>query len=104
MDWELIYQQKKMQINKGNILENRNRVDHEYNIGDKFILTNHTAYKYEILYKGQFSITRCFTNGTVNVQYGLIRIRHNILWINTYKSDTKVEDINPKNMCDDVNI
>ena len=53
--------------NKYNIRGNRNRVDHEYNVGDKFILNNHAAYKYETPYMGSFAITRCFTNGTIVV-------------------------------------
>ena len=104
VDWELIRQQNHTQMNKYNIYENRNRVDHNYNVRDKVMLTNHAAYKYEIPYKGPFVITRCFTNGTVNLRYGPIQIRHNIRQIKPYKSDTNVEDIKIKNMCDDINI
>ena len=49
-------------------------------------------------------ITRCFTNGTVNLQYGPTKIRYNIRRIKPYKYDTNVEDINPENMYDEVNI
>ena len=103
-DSKLIRQRNQTQINKYNTHKNRNQVKHGYNIRDKAMLNNHTAYNYETPYKGPFFITRCFTNGTVNIQYGLIKIRHNIRQINPYKSDTNVEDIIPKNMCDDVNI
>ena len=68
------------------------------------MLNNHTAYKYETPYKVIFVITRCFTNGTVNLYYGPTEIKYNISRIKPYKTDTNVEDINPKNMCDDVNI
>ena len=57
IDWKLICQQKQTQINKDNIRENINRVDHDYKFGHNFILTNHTAYKYETPYKGPFVIT-----------------------------------------------
>ena len=43
VDWELIHQLKQTQINKYNIHENKNRVDHDYRVGDKFMLTKHTA-------------------------------------------------------------
>ena len=66
------------------------------------MLTNHATNKCEAPYKGPIMITRCFTNGTVNEQYCLIQIRYNIRQIIPYKSDTNVEDINPKNMCDNV--
>ena len=59
---------------------------------------------FETPYKGPFDIKPCWTNGMVTLQCGLIQIRHNIRRINPYKSGTKVEDINPENICDDVNI
>ena len=67
-------------------------------------INNHTAYKYETPYKVPFVITRCFTNGTVNLQYSPTKNRYNIRRIKTYKSDANVEDISSKNMSDDVNI
>ena len=68
------------------------------------MLTNHAVYKYETPYKGPFLLMRCWTNGTVSIQYGPIKSRHNIYQIKPYKSDTTVEDINPNNMCEDINI
>ena len=46
VDWELIRQQKQTQINRDNTQENKHRVEYDYKVGDKFILANHTAYKY----------------------------------------------------------
>ena len=91
-------------MSKDIILENRNQVDHNYKVGDKIILNKHVAYKYEMPYWGPFAITRCYTNSIVSLQYSPISIRHNIRQINPYKSDTNVEDINPENMYDEVNI
>ena len=68
------------------------------------MLNKHTAYKYETPYTGPFLITLCFINGTVNLQCDVIQIKYNIRPIKPYKSDTNVEDINPKNMSDNVNI
>ena len=68
------------------------------------MITNNDAYKYETPYKGPFLITKCWTNVTVTLQYGAIKIRHNIICIKPYTSDTNVEDIIPENMYDDVNI
>ena len=45
-----------------------------------------------------------WTNGTVTLQCGQIQNRHNICRIKPYKYDTNVEDINPENMYDDVNL
>ena len=40
---------------------------------------------------GPFVITQWFTNGTVNLQRGVIQLKYNIRQINPYKLDTKVE-------------
>ena len=68
------------------------------------MIIDNTALKYETSYNGTFEITQCFTNARVTLEYGPIQIRHNIRWINPYIFDTNVEDINPQNMCDNVNI
>ena len=104
VDWELIRQKKQTQINGDNTGENKHRFDYDYKVGDKVILTNHTAQKYETPYKCTFVITHCFTNGTVNLQCGAIQIKYNIRRIKPYKSDTKVENSNSINMYDAVNI
>ena len=43
-----------------------------------------------------FVITECFTNATVNLQYGLTKTKYNIRWINPYKSDLNIEDNIPE--------
>ena len=58
------------------------------------MINNNAAYKYETTYRGPFVITQCYTNGTVTLQCGPTKIRHNIHWIKPYTSDTKVEEIN----------
>ena len=69
--WDLIRHRNQAQINKGNIRKNRHRVDHNYKVLDNVVLTKHNAYKYEMKYTVLFVITYCFTNGTVNLQYGV---------------------------------
>ena len=44
VDWELTHQKKQAQISKYYIYENKHRVDHNYKVGDKVIITKHTAY------------------------------------------------------------
>ena len=44
-------------------------------------------------YNKPFDKTQCWTNVTVILQCGAIKIRHNIRCINPYTSDTNVEDI-----------
>ena len=68
------------------------------------MILNHTAYKNETPYKCNFVITQFLTNVTVMLPYGVIQITYNIRHIKPYKPNTKVEDFNPKNTDDSVNI
>ena len=104
VDQELILQQKQTEINKDNIRENRHRVDHNYKVGDNFMINKYTAYKYQTPYTGPFVITQFFTNRKVMLKNGATQITYNIRRIKIYKSDTKVEDSSLKNISDDVNI
>ena len=79
LDWKLIRQQNQTQINKDNIRENNKRVDHDYKFGDKVMLDNNAAYKYETPYKGLFVIIQCRTNGRVTLQCVAIKNRYNIV-------------------------
>ena len=89
VDWGLIRQQKKTQINRDNSRKNRHRFDYDYKVRDKSMLNNYLEYKYETPYKGPFVITQCFTK---------------ICRIKPYKSDTKVEGFNSINISDDFNM
>ena len=53
---------------------------------------------------GPFLITQCFTNITVELQYGVTKIRYDIRRIKPYKFDTKVEDIKTENTDNGVNV
>ena len=55
-------------------------------------------------YKVTFVIIWYWTNDTVTIKYGPIQIGNNICRIKPYTSDTNIEDINPNNMSDNVNI
>ena len=92
VDWKFIRKIKQTQINIDNNRENKHRFDYYYKMGYEVMITYHTSYKYETPYKGPFLITQFFTNGTVNLQYGPTKSRHNIRNINPYTLDTIVED------------
>ena len=57
VDWELIRKRKQTLINRDNTQYNKHRLDYYYKVGDKVMLTKHTAYKYKTPYKGPFVIT-----------------------------------------------
>ena len=79
-----------MQINKDNIRENNRRLDHDYKFGDKFVINSHSASKYETPYKSPFVITHCWTNGTIALQCGAIKIKDNIHHIKPHTYDTNL--------------
>ena len=91
-DWKLIRQKNQTKINKDTTHKNCIGVDYDYQVGDKVVLTNNSALKYETPYNGQLELTWCWTNGTVTLQYGAIKIGHNILQIKPYTSDTNFQD------------
>ena len=68
------------------------------------MLANHTYYKYKTPYKGPFVITQYFNYVTVNLQYGLTKIKYNICCIKPYKLDIKVKDYSSINKSDDSSI
>ena len=90
---ELIHQQKLTKINKNNIRKSSKIVDHDYKVGKKVMLTNNYAFKYEIPHNIPFEVNQCWTNGTVTLQCGTIKIMQNICYIKPYTSDTNIEYI-----------
>ena len=80
-------------MNKYNIRNNSKRVDHNHKVGDKFMINNNSAFKYDTPYNGTFKIMQCWTNGTVTLQCGAIKIRYSICCIKPYTSNTSIEDI-----------
>ena len=100
----MICQQKKTQINKYNNRKSIKIFDHDHKVGDKVMLDNHAALKYETPCTGPFVITQCWITGTVVLQYGPKNNIYNIIQIKLCISDANVEYINPENMYDDVNI
>ena len=49
------------------------------------MLNDKAEYKYETLYNGPFEITECWSNVTITLQVGSIKIRYNIHSIKPYK-------------------
>ena len=49
--WRYIHQHKQAQIEKYTIRENSTRIDHNYRVGNKFMIRNNSAYKYKTPFK-----------------------------------------------------
>ena len=70
-----------MQINKYSIHENIERVDYDYNVGDKLIVNNEAAYKYETPYNGPSEISKYWANGMVTLKLGATKVIYNTHYI-----------------------
>ena len=76
-DWTAI-KAHKQQIHKNNIIENSKHIPHQYKVGDKVMLENHCANKYEQPYKGPYLVTQVNTNGTVHLKIDAVTDTVNI--------------------------
>ena len=77
-DWALIEKQKQACINKSNERENKKRLQHTYNVGDKVLLQRPGKLrKMSTPYDGPYVVTRVFTNGTLSIRKGVV-----IQWVN----------------------
>ena len=83
-DWRYIRQHKQTQIDNYVIWENTTRIDHDYRVGDKILIKDRSAYKYETPFKGLYEKFQTWTNGTINVQTGVVTYRINIRIIRPY--------------------
>ena len=78
-DWEMIRLRKQEDVDKNNARENSLRVDHDYHIGDKVLVTDRDIHrKLNCPTKGPYNIIQIYTNGTVRVQRGAVTERINI--------------------------
>ena len=71
-DWTVINACKQELICKNNIIENSKSIPHQYKVGEKVMLENHHANKYEQPYKCPYLIVQVNTNGTVCLKIGAV--------------------------------
>ena len=84
-DWSEIGRKRQLQVDKSNVIENRNRIDFDYKVGQKVVLIkDHIFRKAEDSNLGPFTITDVFVNGTVRIQRGTINERLNIRRLRPY--------------------
>ena len=72
-------------IHKNNTIENSKCIPYQYNVGDKVMLENHHANKYEQPYKGPYFVMQINTNGTVHLKIGAVTDTVNIRHIHPFK-------------------
>ena len=78
-NWELIRQRRQEEINRNNDRENRSRIPHEYQVGEKVLLRiEGIKRKLSAPRSGPYEILRVYNNGTVRIQRGAVSERVNI--------------------------
>ncbi len=83
-DWELIKQRKQTRINQNNQRENSKRIPHQYQVGDKVLLSRGTENKMETPFSGPHEILGVNNNGTVRLKVGCVEDLYNIRRIKPY--------------------
>ena len=74
-----IYKERKQQfIEKNNQAENATRIPHTYRIGDQVLIRRGTENKYEMPYKGPYTITKVNENGTMRIRVESVEDTYNI--------------------------
>jgi len=85
VDWAAIALKKYQQILKENLRKKKTRLPHQYQVGDKVVLTLPGILpKMSLPRKGPHEITRIHANGTVHIKRGLIEQRVNIRRLTPY--------------------
>ena len=84
-DWARIRQRKQKIIDASNKRENSKRIRHQYNVGDRVLLTTPGKLpKVRSPRTGPYDVVNVHDNGTVTIQNGPVQQRVNIRWITPY--------------------
>ena len=89
-NWEYIRERKQNIIAKNNKAENAKHIPHKYKVGDKVLLNRGTENKYEIPYKGPYTILKVNDNGTIRMKINHVEDTYNIRRLTPY---LEAEDI-----------
>ena len=85
-DWRYLRQRKQAQIDKDVIFENTTRVNNNYIVKDKVITLTKSVYKYKTPFRGPYEIYHTWTNVTVTLRMGAVKMRINICNIKPYNN------------------
>ena len=84
-DWEAIKLRKQKDVDKNNSRENSLRIHHDYQVGDKVLITSNDIHrKLNCPTKGPYPIAQVYLNGTVCGENGIITKHINIRHCSPY--------------------
>ena len=84
-DWTRIQLNRQKETQRNNARENKNRIPHDYQVGQKVLLTiPGIRRKLSTPRSGPHVIEHVYTNGTVRIRRGLVSERINIRRITPY--------------------
>ena len=84
-NWHRIKQKRQEEIDRNNVRENRDRIPHDYKIGEKVLLRKEGILrKLSAPREGPYKVTNVYNNGTVSLQKGAVTTRVNIHRITPY--------------------
>ena len=79
INWHAMSLNKQKLVDKANLRENINRIDYDYQVGQRVYIKKDGIYrKLDGPKLGPYEITQVFTNGTVRIQRGRVNERINI--------------------------
>ena len=67
--------------------ENKTRQHHTYKVGDRVLMYNNQAQKYESIRNGPYTVLKVNTNGTLRIQRGPIEDTVNIRQLRPYYAE-----------------
>ena len=90
-DWEAISLRQQKDVDRNNSKENTvRRINHDYQVGDKVIITNNDIHRdLNCPTKGPYPIVQVYSNSTVRVQNGAVTKRFNIRRCSPYTDQHK---------------
>jgi len=85
VNWNDLQAKKLQRRRTNNEQENRKRIKYHFKVNDEVMLEHNTLQrKINPLGNGPFTITKVYTNGTVQIQKGIVSERVNIRRISPY--------------------
>ena len=79
INWKELSIRKQQIVDKANLRENHERIDFDYEVGQKvYVVTDGIQRKLDRPKKGPFEIMEVYTNETVRIQRGAVEERINI--------------------------